>query len=154
MLHTVPRGLEVTSGALVARDQQTQTSFMRHNRIPRPFCQVSSLAALKRKLGIPLTEVTTQLKELETKGRIMGVIVDSSSGGANKSSESSYVRVSLDEMRTLAAFVNERERLSVVEFTDEANKVLQLSNPCAEEKSEVGVLEGEERAVKIADGSE
>lgn len=79
----------------------------------------------------------------------MGVIVDSSSNGADEASTTSYVRVNLDEMRTLAAFVNERGRLGVAEFTDEANKVLQLSTTCADEKSKVGMLEEDESAVKL-----
>lgn len=111
--------------------------------------KVSSLATLERDLGISLTEVRTHLKELETRGRFMGVIVDSSSNGADEASTTSYVRVNLDEMRTLAAFVNERGRLGVAEFTDEANKVLQLSTTCADEKSKVGMLEEDESAVKL-----
>lgn len=79
------------------------------------------------KFAVPTTEVEARIKELVKMGRIVGVTVDSSAQGEREGASSSFVRVSLDEIRTLAAFVNGKGRVSVAELTREANKVLQLS---------------------------
>lgn len=123
-------------------------SVLHFQQTPVPLDQVSSLVALENELGIPLAEVTALLKQLETNGRIMGIFFDSRSDGV----PSSYIRVSLDELRTLATFVNERGRLNVAEFVHEANEVLQLSPP-SEEQETSGVI-GVEDLGKMADGSQ
>lgn len=71
--------------------------------------------------------MATRIEELERAGRFMGIMVHSNDSTVEPKRASAYVRVSLDEMRTLASFVNDKGRVSKEEFTSEVNNVLKLS---------------------------
>lgn len=87
-----------------------------------PAFQVSSLKELEDEIGIPSSEVVSGIEDLEKRGRFTGIMLDNARGGGR-----SFVRVSLEDMRAIGSFVNSRGRLTVAEFTREANRVLQLS---------------------------
>lgn len=76
---------------------------------------------------MPSTEVAVKIEELEARGAFKGIMIDDARGVYGESGLS-FVRVGDDEMRTLAAVVNRRGRLTVADFAAEANRVLQLSD--------------------------
>lgn len=73
----------------------------------------------------------TRINELETSGKFTGVVVDDARG------DSSFVRVTLEEMRTISDFVEQKGRLTLEELAAEANMVLELSNSREEAGVEV-----------------
>lgn len=88
--------------------------------------KVSSLEDLEAELGIPSAEIATKIEELETRGVFKGIMIEDSRGGG-KSRSPSFVRLQDEQIRALAALINERGRLTVAEVATEANRVLQLS---------------------------
>ncbi|CAM9508862.1 unnamed protein product, partial [Hapterophycus canaliculatus] len=84
--------------------------------------KVSSLTEIESELGMPSKEVAAKIGELETRGAFTGIMVDDARGGSG----SSFVRVSHDELRELAALINQRGRVDVAEVVTEANRILQL----------------------------
>lgn len=84
------------------------------------------MEALEIELSMPSAEIAARIEELEARGVFTGIMIDDARGRGG--SKSSFVRVSDDELRTLAAFVNERGRLTVADVAIEANRVLQLSD--------------------------
>lgn len=88
--------------------------------------KVSSLEDLEAELGIPSAEIATKIEELETRGVFKGIMIEDSRG-SGKSRGPSFVRLQDEQIRALAALINERGRLSVAEVAAEANRVLQLS---------------------------
>ncbi|CAM9966900.1 unnamed protein product, partial [Ectocarpus sp. 8 AP-2014] len=86
--------------------------------------KVSSLEDLEVELSLPSEEIVDKIEELEARGDFTGILVDDARGS---SSGGSFVRVGEGEMRALAAFINERGRLTLAEVAAEANKVLDLS---------------------------
>lgn len=86
---------------------------------------------LEDELGVTSTEVVSRIQDLEKRGRFTGIMLDNARGGGK-----SFVRVSLEDMRAIGSFVNSKGRLTVEEFTREANNVLQLSDPRQEEGEE------------------
>lgn len=83
---------------------------------------MSSLEDLEVELGISSAEIETKIEELEKGGLFSGITVDDARGGR------SFVRASVEEMRTIASFINDKGRLTVEELTVEADRVLQLSD--------------------------
>lgn len=75
---------------------------------------------------MPSPEIAAKIEELETRGIFTGIMIDDERGHDGGVESSSFVRLSDDEMRTLAAIINERGRLTVAEVAMEANRVLQL----------------------------
>ncbi|CAM9897447.1 unnamed protein product [Ectocarpus sp. 12 AP-2014] len=92
--------------------------------------KVSSLQDLEVELGLPSEEIVAKMEELEARGDFTGILVDDARGS---SSSGSFVRVGEGEMRALAAFINERGRLTLAEVVAEANRVLDLSESREEE---------------------
>lgn len=90
--------------------------------------KVSSLETLEIELSMSSPEIAAKIEELESRGVFTGIMIDDARGpdgdGGNKGP--SFVRISDDEMRTIATFINERGRLTVAEVAIEANRVLHL----------------------------
>ena len=87
---------------------------------------MASLEALEAELGMPSAVIAVKIEELEARGAFKGIMIDDARGRGE--SGRSFVRVGDDEMRTLAAVINRRGRLTVAEVAAEANRVLQLSD--------------------------
>lgn len=85
--------------------------------------QVSLFENLETELGISPLEIGVKIAEMERKGSCTGVVVDNV--GASKT----YARVSLDEMRSIASFVEGRGRLTLGELASETDRILGLSDP-------------------------
>lgn len=75
---------------------------------------------------MPSPEIAARIEELESRGVFTGIMIDDARDRDGGTKKSSFVRVSDGEMRALAAFINERGRLTVTEVAVEANRVLQL----------------------------
>lgn len=91
---------------------------------PFPLAKVSSLEALEAELSLPSAEIAVKIEELEARGAFKGIMIDDARGRGE--SGRSFVRVSDDELRTLAAVLDQRGRLTVADFTAEANRVLKI----------------------------
>lgn len=91
---------------------------------------MSSLEDLEVELSLPSEEIAAKIEELEARGDFAGILVDDARGSG---SGGSFVRVGEGEMRALAAFINERGRLTLAEVAAEANRVLDLSESREEE---------------------
>lgn len=107
---------------------------------------MSSLKDLEDEIGIPSSEVVSGIEDLEKRGRFTGIMLHNARGGGR-----SFVRVSLEDMREIGSFVNSRGRLTVAEFTREANRVLQLSES---RKHEGGGCEGEQKQEEGDEGED
>lgn len=105
---------------------------------PLPSRKVSSLEDLEVELSLPSEEIVAKIEELEARGDFTGILVDDARGS---SSGASFVRVGEDEIRVLAAFINERGRLSLAELAAEANRVLNLSQSREEEARRIALAE-------------
>lgn len=101
------------------------TRNIRHRRVFSPALKVSSLEDLEAQLGIPSAEIAAKIEELESRGVLKGILIDDSRG-SGRSGSPHFVRLRDEEIRELAALINERGRLSVAEVATEANRVLQL----------------------------
>ncbi|CAM9552566.1 unnamed protein product [Ectocarpus fasciculatus] len=100
--------------------------------------KVSSLEDLEVELSLPSEDIVAKIEELEARGDFTGILVDDARGS---SSGGSFVRVGEGEMRALAAFINERGRLTLAEVAAKANRVLHLSESREEETRRVGLGE-------------
>eukprot|EP00903_Cladosiphon_okamuranus_P012544 g11746.t1 len=87
--------------------------------------KVSSLETLETELSLPSAEIAVKIEELEARGAFKGIMIDDARGRGE--SGRSFVRVSDEELRTLATIIDQRGRLTVADFAAEANRVLQLS---------------------------
>lgn len=101
----------------------TTTNLSRRSVSAHP--KVSSLEALEIELSMSSSEIAAKIEELESRGVFTGIMIDDARGPDGGSKSSSFIRISDDEMRTLATFINERGRLTVAEVAVEANRVLQ-----------------------------
>lgn len=101
--------------------------------------KVSSLETLEAELSLPSAEIAVKIEELETRGAFKGIMIDDARGRGG--SGRSFVRVADDQMKTLAAVVRQRGRLTVADFAAEANRVLQLSDGGEEAKQTRQVAE-------------
>lgn len=94
--------------------------------------QVSSLEDLEAELSLEgessmsSAEIVTAIEELENGGLFTGIWINDARGGR------SFVRASLDELRSIASFINNKGRLTVEELAIETNRVLGIS-PSPEE---------------------
>lgn len=73
-------------------------------------------------------EIATFIEELENGGRVTGIWINDARGGR------SFLRLSLDELRRIASFINEKGRVTVEELTIETNRILEFS-PSSEEEA-------------------
>lgn len=89
--------------------------------------QVSSLEDLEVELNLEgepsmsSAEMVTAIEELENGGHFTGIWINDARGGR------SFVRASLDELRSVASFINHKGRLTVEELAIETNRVLGIS---------------------------
>lgn len=94
--------------------------------------QVSSLQDLESDLSfedgfsMSSAEIVAVVEELENGGRFTGIWINDARG------ERTFVRASLDELRSIASFINETGRLTVEELAIETNRILEIS-PSPEE---------------------
>ena len=89
--------------------------------------QVSSLEDLEGELSLKgdsnmsSAEIVAAIEELENGGHFTGIWINDARGGR------SFVRASLDELRSIASFIRDKGRLTVEELAIETNRVLGIS---------------------------
>ena len=94
-----------------------------------PLVQVSSLEDLEGEVGLEgessmsSAEIVAAIEELENGGHFTGFWINDARGGR------SFARASLDELRSIASFINDKGRLTVEELAIETNRVLGISPP-------------------------
>lgn len=94
-----------------------------------PLVQVSSLEDLESELGLKgerrmsSAEIVAVIEELENGGHFTGFWINDARGGR------SFARASLDELRSIASFINDKGRLTVDELLTETNRVLGIPPP-------------------------
>lgn len=83
-------------------------------------------------LNVAETNVTERVVELEKNGLLMGLIADD-----GRDQPYSFVRVSMDDMRAIASFIETEGRLDVARLTGRVNETLGLSRTMGDDKQDV-----------------
>mmetsp|Transcript_23902 Transcript_23902/g.28924 ORF Transcript_23902/g.28924 Transcript_23902/m.28924 type:complete len:324 (-) Transcript_23902:272-1243(-) len=83
------------------------------------------LEDLAAEFGLRTQEVIDRIQNLESLGRLTGVMDD----------RGKYIYVSQDEMEKVASYIKERGRISIAELAQKSNNLVDLSRPAAIELS-------------------